>query len=88
MHLLTDAMIIAALCDVTLYLIRQDYTPKQELEYIADVYREKKLPRMNLVLNGIKGDRYGYGYNYQKNTYYTQSPRKFKNRIKRFFSRF
>ena len=88
MHLLTDAMIIAPLCDVTLYLVRQDYTPKQELEYISDVYTEKKLPRMNLVLNGIKSDKYGYGYNYQKNSYYTQSPRKFKNRIKRFFSRF
>ncbi len=88
MHLLTDAMIIAPMCDVSLYVVRQDYTPKQELEFISDIYQEKKLSRMNLVFNGVKSDKYSYGYNYQKNTYYTQSPRKLKNRIKRFFSRF
>jgi len=89
-HLLTDATIIAPLCDVTLYVIRQDYTPKQELEFITEVYNDKKLPRMNLVFNGIKSELTGggYGYSYQKNTYYTQSPKKVKSRIKRFFSRF
>jgi len=41
-HLLTDAMIVAPLCDVSLYLIRQDFTPKQELEFISELRQEHK----------------------------------------------
>ncbi|HEY8780365.1 MAG TPA: polysaccharide biosynthesis tyrosine autokinase [Mucilaginibacter sp.] len=87
-HLLTDAMIVAPLCDVSLYLIRQDFTPKQELEFISELRQEQKLPRMNLVFNGIKIDEYISGYNYSKNSYIKKTPARFKNRVKKFFSRF
>jgi len=65
-HLLTDAMIVAPMCDVSLYLIRQDYTPKIELEFIRELYMEKKLPRVSFIFNAIKNAEYGGGYNYQK----------------------
>jgi len=87
-HLLTDAMIVAPMSDVSLYLIRQDFTPKQELDFISELHREKKLPRLNLIFNGIKNAEYGSGYNYQKNSYIKKTPTKFKNSIKKFFSRF
>jgi capsular exopolysaccharide synthesis family protein len=87
-HLLTDAMIVAPLCDLSLYLVRQDYTPKKELEFISEIYQEKKLPRLNLIFNGIQSGKHGDRYNYEKNSYYTQYPRSFKSGVKRFFSRF
>jgi len=87
-HLLTDAMIVAPMCDVTLYLMRQDYTPKVELGFIKELHMEKKLPRISLIFNAIKNAEYGGGYNYQKNSYIKKAPFKFKNVIKKFFSRF
>jgi capsular exopolysaccharide synthesis family protein len=87
-HLLTDAMIVAPMCDVSLYLIRQDYTPKIELEFIKELYMEKKLPRISLIFNAVKNAEYGGGYNYQKNSYIKKAPVKFKNVVKKFFSRF
>jgi capsular exopolysaccharide synthesis family protein len=87
-HLLTDAMIVAPMCDVSLYLIRQDYTPKIELEFIRELYLEKKLPRISLIFNAVKNAEYGGGYNYQKNSYIKKAPVKFKTVIKKFFSRF
>jgi tyrosine-protein kinase Etk/Wzc len=72
LHLVTDAMIIARLADVTLYVIRQGYTGKDELVFIKDVYETGKLPNMNIVFNGIKRSKYGYGYSYDQ-SYYTGS---------------
>jgi len=87
-HLLTDAMIVAPSCDVSMYVIRQNYTQKQELEFISELYRDQKLPRMTLVFNAVRSDEYISGYNYQKNSYIKKPQIKFKNRLKRFFSRF
>jgi capsular exopolysaccharide synthesis family protein len=87
-HLLTDAMILAPMCDLSLYMIRQDYTPKKELGFINEVCREKKLPRVNLIFNGIVREKHGDRYGYQKNSYYIRYPKKFKNEVKRFFTRF
>jgi capsular exopolysaccharide synthesis family protein len=87
-HLLTDAMIVAPMCDVTLYLIRQDFTPKQELGFIRELYIDKKLPRISLIFNAIKNAEYGGGYNYQKNSYVKKARSTFKSRIKKFLNRF
>ena len=87
-HLLTDSMILAPMCDLSLYMIRQDYTPKKELAFISEVQREKKLPRLNLIFNGIVREKHGDRYGYQKNSYYIRYPKKFKSEVKRFFTRF
>jgi capsular exopolysaccharide synthesis family protein len=87
-HLLTDAMILAPMCDLTLYIIRQDYTPKRELSFIGELNKEKKFPRLNLIFNGIVKEKHGERYGYQKNSYYIRYPKKFKTQIKRFFTRF
>jgi capsular exopolysaccharide synthesis family protein len=88
MHLLTDAMIIAPMCDVTLYLIRQDYTPKEELEFISELNAEKKLPKLNLIFNGVIKEKFANVYNYQKSHYYSQPPKKLKHGFKSFLRRF
>ncbi|GAA4316651.1 tyrosine-protein kinase [Mucilaginibacter gynuensis] len=87
-HLLTDAMIIAHLCDVSMYVIRQDYTPKHELEFIKELNAEKKLPRLNLIFNGVQSDKTGSNYGYQNNSYIKEARKPFKSRLKKFFSRF
>ncbi len=88
LHLVTDAMIIARLANVSLYIIRQGHTLKDELDFIDEVYHSEKLPKMNIIFNGIKKGKYGYGYAYD-NSYYTASPKQtFNTSLKLFLSRF
>lgn len=88
-HLVTDAMIIADLCDVTLYIVRQGYTSKEELDFIKRIAKENRLPKLNIVFNGIQNKKYGNSYNYD-NSYYTNNKKKktvnsvFKNLLSRF----
>jgi capsular exopolysaccharide synthesis family protein len=70
LHLVTDALIIAELCDVTLYVVRQGYTPKSELTFIDRTFNENKLPNMNIIFNGVeKIGKYSYGYKVNKGYY-------------------
>ena len=90
-HLVTDALIIARVADASLYVIRQGYTQKDELDFINEIKSEKKFPKLHIIFNGIKRDKYGYGYNYD-NSYYNTYTDKHKNTIgvvfKRFLTRF
>ncbi|WP_256010009.1 GumC family protein [Desertivirga xinjiangensis] len=64
-YLVTDALILSRLSDASLYLVRQDYTYKVHLEFIEQLRKEQKMPKMKIVFNGVhmKGEhRYGYGY--------------------------
>ena len=70
-HLVSDAMILAQLSDVTLYIIRQGYTNKIELDFLKELYQKNHLPTINIVFNGIKRIKFGYGYNYDT-SYYNQ----------------
>lgn len=88
-HLVTDAMIIAPLADVSLYVIRQGYTGKDELSFIREIYRSEKLPFFNIIFNGIKKNKFGYGYSYDK-SYYNSGPKNSSSKTawKKFLSRF
>lgn len=74
-HLVTDAMILAEFTDVTLYVVRQGYTSKEELDFIKRISKEKRLPKLNIVFNGVQNQKYGNGYHYD-NSYYTQNVKK------------
>ncbi|WP_121809981.1 GumC family protein [Mucilaginibacter kameinonensis] len=87
-HILADAMIIAHMCDLCLYVIRQDYTPNQELEFIREIKAENKLPRMKLIFNAVKSEQSANSYIYQKNSYIKEPTKSVKNRMKKFASRF
>lgn len=90
-HLVTDALIISRVCDAALYVIRQGYTLKEELEFINEVKKENRFSNLNLIFNGIKREKYGYGYNYNNSYYnaYTSQPKNTFGRVmKGFFSRF
>lgn len=89
LHLVTDAMIIARIVDASVYVMRQGYTSKDELNFISDIYEQDKLPNLSIVFNGIKKKKYGYGYSYD-NSYYNQDSRRpsFNMSWKLFFNRF
>jgi tyrosine-protein kinase Etk/Wzc len=88
-HLVTDAFVLADLADVTLYVVRQGYTTKQELDFIKRTTKERRLPKLNIVFNAVQNNKYGTGYHYD-NSYYTQTTKKItvKTVFKDFISRF
>ena len=64
--LVSDAFILQENVDITLYIIRQQYTLLKQLDFISELYESEKLKNVSLVVNDvIMGGRYGYyGYNY------------------------
>lgn len=63
--LVTDTQLIARVADASLYVCRVDYSFKSNLDIANQLYTEKRLPQMGLVVNGLDIDkmrRYGYGY--------------------------
>ncbi|MFD0791982.1 GumC family protein [Mucilaginibacter litoreus] len=61
MRLVSDTTILAPLCDISLYIIRHNYTNKTELDYIEEVYQSNKLKNMHVVFNSVEMDeRFGY----------------------------
>ncbi len=64
--IVTDAFALAPFADHTLFLVRQNYTPKDLLRTAQDFYSTGKLKNISIVLNDIykSGPGYGYGYGY------------------------
>ncbi len=67
--LVADTFTIGRSVDLTLFILRHKYSYKTTLKYISDLYVQKKLNRLNIIVNGIKESRglgyaYGYGYGY------------------------
>lgn len=73
--LVSDAITLSSFADATLYIVRQRYTYKRQLQYVNELYEGSKLPKLGLVINdviteGAKGyygygaGKYGYGYGY------------------------
>jgi capsular exopolysaccharide synthesis family protein len=82
----TDALLLSRLTDVTLFVVRQRYTSRNTLALIDEIYRGHEIKNPGIVVNDISmsgyygyGLRYGYtmGYNYGYNygyKYYGHSP--------------
>lgn len=63
--LVTDTLLIAKYADCFLFVIRANYLEKRMLHIANDLYLEKKLPNMCLLLNDTDSTKgYGYGYGY------------------------
>lgn len=67
--LVSDAVNLGRFADCTLYIIRHGYTFRKQILAIEELYVEKKLPKITLLLNDVKSDggyygnyRGGYGY--------------------------
>jgi tyrosine-protein kinase Etk/Wzc len=69
--LVTDSQVLAHHAKATLYVIRHNFTTKNFLYFIQQLFTSNKFNNLNLVFNGIKrrginvfGKGYGYGYGY------------------------
>lgn len=64
--LVSDAISLGAHADISLYIIRHNYTFKKQLRLLNEMYETKRLPQLCIVVNDIKmdggyGNYYGYG---------------------------
>lgn len=77
--MVSDAITLGKFADCTLYLTRQGYTYKKQIGLVDEMYREKKLPKVSVVINDVKlkpgygyygYGRYGYGKGYGEGSSY------------------
>lgn len=100
--LVSDAQILGTFADCSLYLTRQRYTLKKQINLINDCKEFHKLPNIGIIVNDVKvggtygyygyGKGYGYGYGYggygSHKGYYLESDKKqsFISKVKSFFN--
>lgn len=59
----SDAQILGEYSDVTLYVVRQNYTVKDSFDIVNDLVEHSRLPNVQLILNDVKGSKvYSYAY--------------------------
>ena len=63
--LVSDTIEISKFVDITLYVVRSNYSKINLCNYILENFKSNKLPKLNLVLNDVgSSNLYGYGYKY------------------------
>lgn len=62
--LVTDTLLISKYAGHTIYLTRAEYTEKRILNFTKELYANKKLNSMMLVVNDVKQSNFGYGAKY------------------------
>jgi len=55
----TDGIILGRHCDLTLFVVRQGYTPKSALNIFDDELKMQSFKKVAIVFNGIKDSRFG-----------------------------
>ena len=66
----SDAMIVSRVADLTLYVVREGVFDRRYLPELEKLYQEKKFNNLCIVMNDCQpeknkyGYHYGYGYNY------------------------
>lgn len=74
--LVTDTLIISKYADLVVYIVRANYLDRRQLNVAETMYIEKRLPKMSILLNGVKSKK-GYGYGYGNNPNKKKSKWKF-----------
>lgn len=72
--LVTDAVELSSYVDVTLYVMRQNFTKKEMVNLLNNRVKRDELHNVSIVLNGFEnkakyGAGYGYGYGYGYGAY-------------------
>ncbi len=85
--LVSDALVLGQYSDTVLFVIRQRYTLKKQLEFVGDLVRAKKLTNIGFIFNDVKkGGKvgyYGYGQASEKNYGYENKAKTKKAKKKR-----
>ncbi len=61
--MVSDTFVLDRLADASVYVCRADYTNLRDLDFMNSIYKEKRLKKMSLIVNGTAA-RKGYGYGY------------------------
>jgi tyrosine-protein kinase Etk/Wzc len=80
----TDTLLLSNYADTFVFVVRAYYLDKRLLSVAQDLYKEKRLPNMAVLINGTdkdKGYGYGYGYGYGGYGYGHEKPRPFWKRF-------
>ncbi|PTS95789.1 capsular biosynthesis protein [Pedobacter sp. HMWF019] len=70
--IVTDAQLMEKHADICMYLVRQKFTLKNQLNIVEDLYVNKRMKKIGIVVNDIHtndGYDYGYGYGYEYGVY-------------------
>lgn len=79
--LVSDALILSQYTDVNLFVVRQNYTIKQQVKMFDELYRERKIRNAAVIFNCVDhvskygygyGGAYTFGYNYTSAGYYEE----------------
>ncbi len=63
--LVSDTLLVSKFADLFIYVVSAGNIDKRHLVAVAKpLYKDDRLPRMNLLLNGTDFDKKGYGYGY------------------------
>ena len=62
--LVADTLQIARYANVSCYVCRADFTPKANMSLLNSLAKEKKLPNLCVILNGVDMSKKKYGYYY------------------------
>jgi tyrosine-protein kinase Etk/Wzc len=60
LQVIGDANIVSRLCDITLYVVRKNFTSKTQIPFINKLYTDRQLPNMSIIFNGVDPIREGY----------------------------
>jgi succinoglycan biosynthesis transport protein ExoP len=72
--LVADSLELSQFCDVTLYMVRQNFTKKEMITLLNNRVSRGELHNTSIILNGFEnkakyGGGYGYGYGYGNGNY-------------------
>jgi tyrosine-protein kinase Etk/Wzc len=60
----SDALIVNQYADMTIFVIRQNFSNKNVIELINGLYYNKEIKNLSILINDVKASGYyGYGYN-------------------------
>lgn len=63
--IVTDALLLAGLVDMNIFVVRQRYTSKNTISLIQEFYESRKLKNLAILINDISlSGYYGYGLRY------------------------
>jgi len=83
--LVTDAQALMRFSSSNFHLVRQNFTEKEAVKRIDEMYEQKTVKNLNILYNDVKaGSEYGYAYRY---SYYEQKqkPKGIMAKLKVFF---
>ena len=63
--MVSDTFVLGRVADATVYVCRANYTTLQDIDFVSNLYDEKRLKKLSLIVNGTSAKK-GYGYGYGK----------------------